>query len=213
MIVTIDGPAGSGKSTVARALADELGFSFLDTGAMYRAIALACLQQKINLQADAEVGQIAREAAITYQGKTVFLNLQDVTHSIRTPEVTNIASLVAMNPHVRSALVEKQREFGKVDNIVTEGRDQGTIVFPQAEFKFFLTASAEVRAQRRHLELLAKGVSIDYEEIYQDQLLRDERDLKRENSPLKPAADALLVDTSAFTQDEVITRLLAIIRT
>ena len=164
MIVTIDGPAGTGKSTVAKRLAERLGFEFLNTGAMYRAVAYACLQRELNLADEASVEAVARDLEILFSNNRLLLGGVDVTDVIRTQKVTQSASIVAANPAVRRQLVHLQQLVGRTSNLVTEGRDQGTVVFPDAECKFFLTASPEERARRRQRELEEKGESITLEE-------------------------------------------------
>lgn len=203
MIVTIDGPAGTGKSTVAKRLAERLGFEFLNTGAMYRAVAYACLKREVELSDEERVDAIARELDILFSQNRLFLDGVDVTDLIHTQSVTQSASIVAANPAVRRHLVHLQQLVGKTANLVTEGRDQGTVVFPNAECKFFLTASPEERARRRQRELEEKGETISLEDLLEQQQERDQRDKSRACSPLKPAEDALLIDTTEMTLDEV----------
>lgn len=203
MIVTIDGPAGTGKSTVARILADRLGFQFLNTGAMYRAVAYACLQKHLELSNEQAVGEVANSLEIRFEKNRLYLGGKDVTEAIRGQEVTQSASIVAANPIVRARLVELQREFGRGTNLVTEGRDQGTTVFPDAECKFFLTASPEERAKRRQRELEQKGDFISIPDLLEQQAVRDRRDESRSCSPLRAADDAQTVDTTDMTLDEV----------
>jgi cytidylate kinase len=203
MIVTIDGPAGTGKSTVARMLADRLGFEFLNTGAMYRAVAYACLQRHLDLNDEKAVGDIANSLDILFKKNRLYLGGHDVTEATRGQEVTDSASIVAANPTVRARLVELQRVVGRGTNLVTEGRDQGTTVFPNAECKFFLTASPEERARRRQRELEQTGTFVSLAELMEQLQLRDRRDESRACSPLRPAADAQTVDTTAMTLAEV----------
>ena len=207
MIVTIDGPAGTGKSSVARMLADRLGFEFLNTGAMYRAVAYACLQRQLDLASEQAVGDVAHSLEIFFSNNRLLLGKEDVTEAIRGQEVTQSASIVAANPVVRKRLVELQRIVGQGTNLVTEGRDQGTIVFPNAECKFFLTASPEERARRRQRELLEKGEDISLEELLEQQKLRDLRDETRACSPLKPAPNAVIIDTTQMTLVHVASHL------
>ncbi len=207
MIVTIDGPAGTGKSSVARMLADRLGFEFLNTGAMYRAVAYACLQRQLDLASEQAVGDVAHSLEIFFSNNRLLLGNEDVTEAIRGQEVTQSASIVAANPVVRKRLVELQRIVGQGTNLVTEGRDQGTIVFPNAECKFFLTASPEERARRRQRELLQKGEQISLEELLEQQKLRDLRDETRACSPLKPAPNAVVIDTTQMTLVHVASHL------
>lgn len=203
MIVTIDGPAGTGKSTVARILADRLGFEFLNTGAMYRAVAYACLQKHLDLANERAIGDVTECLEITFSRNRLILNGSDVTDAIRGQEVTQSASIVAENPAVRRRLVELQRSFGQGSHLVTEGRDQGTTVFPNAEYKFFLTASREERAKRRQRELEENGSFISLADLIEQQDLRDRRDEGRACSPLRPAADARVIDTTEMTLSDV----------
>lgn len=204
MIVTIDGPAGSGKSTAARELARRLGFRFLDTGAMYRAVAWACLDRRVPLDDAETVAEVARGLRIEFDNDRVLADGRDVTEAIRTPAVTEAASVVATNPQVREALAAKQRAIGRRGDIVTEGRDQGTVVFPDAEVKFFLTAGPEVRARRRQQELAAKGQSVPLAAVLEQIHQRDRRDETRASGPLRPADDAIRVDTSDLSPTEVL---------
>jgi CMP/dCMP kinase len=212
MIVTIDGPAGTGKSTVARTLADRLGFEFLNTGAMYRAVALVCLERSISLTDEAAVGAVPATIAMAFRDNRLWLDGRDVSDAIRMPAVTEAASLVASNPLVRAQLAEMQRRCGDGVNLVTEGRDQGTVVFPHAECKVFLTAGPEERARRRQQQLQAQGRDVPFAEILADQQLRDERDATRACAPLRPAEDAVVVDTSTQSIDEVLDRLESLVR-
>ena len=207
MIVTIDGPAGTGKSTVARMLADRLGFEFLNTGAMYRAVAYACLQHELDLTDEQAVAEIAHTLNIFFSNNRLLLGDSDVTEAIRGQDVTQSASIVAANPAVRRRLVELQRRVGQGTNLVTEGRDQGTTVFPDAECKFFLTASPEERARRRQRELEEKGNRVSLQELIEQQTLRDHRDETRACSPLKPAPNAVIIDTTEMTLHHVASHL------
>lgn len=208
MIITIDGPAGSGKSTVARKLAERLAVRFLDTGAMYRAIAFAVLQAHVHPDDEQAVADIAENCRIELPDDGILLNGINVSTAIRQPEVTTLASIVAANPAVRKRLVAMQQAIGAAGAIVTEGRDQGTIVFPNAPHKFFLTASLAARAARRQAELQKKSLPQSLEEVMDQIRLRDQRDEQRETAPMKPAADAVIVDTSALSIDEVVQLLL-----
>ncbi|HEY0980710.1 MULTISPECIES: (d)CMP kinase [unclassified Schlesneria] len=207
MIVTIDGPAGTGKSTVARTLADRLGFEFLNTGAMYRTVAYACLKKQLPLDDEQAVADETLRLKITFANNRVLLGDQDVTDAIRQQEVTQSASIVAAHPAVRSRLVDLQRKIAHGINLVTEGRDQGTIVFPNADCKFFLTASPEERARRRLRELEEKGEQVSLEELLEQQSLRDYRDETRACSPLQPAPNAIIIDTTDMTIAHVTGRL------
>ena len=211
MLVAIDGPAGAGKSTVARALASRLGFTYLDSGAMYRCVAVAALQRgggELPAQ-EAALGELARAITIELRGVgpgteqrasgSVLLDGRDVSEAIRTPEVSKAASAVAADPAVRAALVAKQRQLIDAGDWVAEGRDIGTVVAPGAELKIFLTANAHERARRRAAELGA-----DIETVLAEQTMRDERDKSREHSPLQAAPDAVTLDTSGLSVDEVV---------
>jgi len=207
MIVTIDGPAGTGKSTVARTLADRLGFEFLNTGAMYRAVAYACLQKQLPLNDEQAVADETLQLEISFSNNRLLLGQHDVTEAIRRQEVTQSASIVAAHPAVRRQLVELQRKIANGINLVTEGRDQGTIVFPQAECKFFLTATPEERARRRQRELEQKGERVALEELLEQQQLRDFRDETRACSPLQPAPNAIIIDTTMMSLPHVTSHL------
>lgn len=212
MIVTIDGPAGSGKSTAARGVAARLGFDFLDTGAMYRAVALRCLEAGVDLGDPTAAAEIARKTDIQALGTTVMSDGVDVTEAIRTPDVARAASVVAVNPEVRIALVALQRKAAKGRNIVTEGRDQGTVVFPDAECKFYVTADPAERARRRQQELESKGTTVSLEETLDEIRSRDARDKSRDVAPLKQADDAIRVDTTGRSADDVLTFLVTTVR-
>ncbi|HWB09639.1 MAG TPA: (d)CMP kinase [Pirellulales bacterium] len=212
MIVAIDGPAGAGKSSAARALARRLGFRFLDTGAMYRAVALAALRRQIDLGDEQALSQLARQISISLDGERVRLDGEDVTHEIRTLAVTSVTQYPANNPRVREYLVELQRQIAAGQDMVTEGRDQGTVVFPRADCKVFLTASPLERARRRHRDLLEHGEHITLEEVLADQNERDRRDASRDVGPLKPAEDAVELSTDGLSPDEVVDKLEALAR-
>lgn len=207
MIVTIDGPAGTGKSSVARALAERLGFEFLNTGAMYRAVALACLERQIPPADESLVADLTSALTIRFANNRIFLDGRDVSEDVTWDEVTQAASIVASNAEVRHCLVELQRASGVGTNLVTEGRDQGTIVFPDAECKFFLTASPEERASRRLRELSAQGRDLTMAELLAQQAERDRRDETRACAPLKPAPDAIQMDTSHLSLKDVVDEL------
>jgi len=209
MIVTIDGPAGSGKSTVARLLADRLEIRYLDTGAMYRAIALAVVQSEFDENNSDDVTRVAADAEIEFSGDDILLNGVCVTDEIRDANVTAVASVVAANPNVRERLVEMQQKIGGSGDLVTEGRDQGTVVFPDAPYKFFVTASLSSRAQRRHREMLARGTSLPLQTVMRQLRQRDERDENREYAPMKPAEDARVIDTSDMSIADVVEALRA----
>jgi cytidylate kinase len=206
MIVTIDGPAGSGKSTAARGLAARLGFEFLDTGAMYRAIALGLRRRGINFDSP-RVGEALAQLHVEMPPGHVLLNGEDVTTAIRTPEITAASSKVAVVAAVREHLAREQRLAAAGRKMVCEGRDQGTFVFPDAECKFFLTASPQARAQRRLRERLARGEAVTLESVLAEQTERDQRDSSRNLAPLMPADAAIVIDTSDMTLEEVLDRL------
>lgn len=213
MIVTIDGPAGSGKSTAARGLARRLQFDFLDTGAMYRAVAWQCLQRSIDLRDEPAVAACVHAMRLRLEPQHVFVDDRDVTTEIRLPEVSHGSSIVASNPAVRRELAARQRDFANGRNIVTEGRDQGTAVFPHAECKFYVTANAEERAARRHRELLERHEQAEpFDDILRQIRERDERDKTRVVDPLRAAADAIRVDTSGLTPEAVLDRLESLVR-
>jgi cytidylate kinase len=212
MIVTIDGPAGAGKSSTARMLAERLGFRFLDTGAMYRAVALAALERQLPLDNADAMAELARSLHIEQRDGAWFVDGQDVTHAIRSVEVTANTHYAANNPAVRQRLVELQREAAGNDDLITDGRDQGTVVFPQAECKIFLTASAAERARRRWQELRTKGMEISLEDVLADQLQRDARDENRDVGPLVPAMDAKIVCTDGMRPEEVVDHLEMLVR-
>jgi len=201
MIIAVDGPAGAGKSTVARAVAAALGFTYLDSGAMYRAVALGALERTQPPE------DVARDAAIELGNDGVRLDGRDVTAAIRAPEVSEAASRAAADPDVRAALVERQRRLLASGDWVAEGRDIGTVVAPEAAVKVFLTASAEERARRRAAELGA-----DERAVLADQTLRDERDRTRAHSPLRPAPGALELDTTGLSVDQVVERIAELVR-
>jgi len=217
LVVTIDGPAGSGKSTVARLLADKLGATFLDTGAMYRAVTLAAMRTSLDLGVEGNLLKVIDETDFTFSAAPnemkVLIDNEDVTEHIRDSEVTANARFAASAPNVRAALVEMQRRFAADHQmIVTEGRDQGTVAFPDAHLKFYLTADASQRAVRRHAELQEKGNSQSVEQIQEAIEKRDESDQSRSVGPMKPAKDAIIVDTTRLTIEEVVDKLLSCVR-
>lgn len=210
MIVTIDGPAGAGKSSAARALAKRLGFDFLDTGAMYRAVALAAQRRGVSLDDEAGLAQLLASVELAMPpGGMVILNGEDVSAAIRSPEVTAGSSPVAASRVVRLRLVQLQRELALGRNLVSEGRDQGTVVFPDALCKFFLTADAEERARRRQAEMAARGERAELDAVQGAQAARDLRDAQRELAPMRPADDAIVLDTTGLGFADVVDRLFA----
>ena len=215
--VAIDGPAGAGKSTIARAAASALGFIYVDTGALYRSIGLNALRNGIDL-ADTKaiedsLNGLVVELAFDAQGaQVVLLNGEDVSSLIRTPEVSMSASKVSAVPAVRAFLLDLQRNLAKTQSVIMDGRDIGTVVLPDAEVKIFLTASPEIRAKRRFDELVEKGQEVKYEDVLADVIERDYNDSHREIAPLKPAEDSKLADTSGLTLEESISLIINIIK-
>lgn len=213
VVVTIDGPAGAGKSSVAKQLARRLGYRLLDTGAIYRSVALTARQQGIAWTDGAGCAELARALEIRFDfvgdKNHVYLAAEDATAAIRSPEISQGASQVSAHPEVRAALLDLQRRLGAGGGVVVEGRDTGTIVFPAAEAKFFLTATAEERARRRVAELAASGSPVDYEVTLAEIRERDHRDASRDVAPMVPAPDAVIVDSSAQTLEQVVDSLAA----
>lgn len=212
MIITIDGPAGAGKSSVARRLAERLGFCFLDTGAMYRAVALAALRSQIPWHDQPRIADLAARLPLAFRGERVLLGSDDVTDEIRSPDVTRSTRHVADNPLARAELVRLQRRLAAGTNVVTEGRDQGTVAFPTADCKFFLTASDQQRALRRQQERLAKGDNVSLQQVLDEQNCRDSADESREVGRLVAAEDAVQVDTDRLALDQVVDLLEQMVR-
>lgn len=212
--IAIDGPAGAGKSTIAKKVAGELSCVYVDTGAMYRAMALYLLRRNVNRENPDEIGEACQGAEISIEYKNgeqiVLLNGENVNPFLRKEEVGNMASVSSANPKVREKLLDLQRKLAASMSVVMDGRDIGTTILPNAEVKIYLTASSFTRAKRRYLELQEKGLSCDLEEIRKDIEERDSRDMNREISPLKLAEDAVLVDSSEMTIEEVVKRILQI---
>ncbi len=207
MVIAIDGPAGAGKSTVARALAERLGFTYLDSGALYRCVALAALRTGADLDDGAALGSLAAGLEIELAGNRVTVDGEDVSEAIRRPEVSDAASRVSVHPQVREAMVERQRELIAAGSYVAEGRDIGTVVSPEAGLKVFLTAADDERARRRAAET---GEELD--EVLAAQAERDARDRAREHGALRPATDALELDTTGLDVDAVVARIAALAR-
>ncbi|HET8639624.1 MAG TPA: (d)CMP kinase [Solirubrobacterales bacterium] len=207
MVIAIDGPAGAGKSSVARAVAEALGFTYLDSGAMYRCVALAGVETGADLDSGGEMGRLAGSLRIELEGERVLLDGRDVSAAIRAPEVTEASSRVSVHPPVREAMVARQRQMIEGGRYVAEGRDIGTVVSPEAPLKVFLTASAEERARRR-----ADQTGEDAGEVLRAQMERDERDRSREHSALRAAADAVEVDTTGVAFELVVARVVELAR-
>jgi cytidylate kinase len=216
IIVAVDGPSGAGKSTIGKMLARTLKALYIDTGAMYRAVALAALEAGIDTAEQDAVAQVVRRSRIALQGEPatlrVMLDDRDVTDLIRTEEVTRASSVISAIPEVRRILVERQREMGREGSVVMDGRDIGTVVFPQADFKFFLTAKPEKRALRRFEEALERSSETSYRATLEDIIVRDERDSTRTDSPLTPAPDSILIDSTDLSIEQVLERMLEEIR-
>lgn len=215
--IALDGPAGAGKSSVAKRLAQRLGYIYIDTGAMYRAVTWLVLKEKIDLSDTETLGKLLEQIVIEFgeideQGRqTVRCNGLDCTEEIRSTEVSNFVSAVSAIGLVRKVMVQKQQEIARNHDVVMDGRDIGTVVLPEAEYKFFLTASLDERAKRRMLELKDKGQTVDFEVLKAEMAERDRKDSQRAIAPLTPAADAQQIDTSKMTFDEVIENLFGLI--
>ena len=212
-VMTIDGPSGAGKGTLCQLLAEKLGWHLLDSGAIYRVLALAALHHDVELDAEAALVPLAANLDVLSQvagGQVkVVLEGEDVSRTIRSQEVSDAASKVAVFPRVREALLRRQRAFRQLPGLIADGRDMGTVVFPEAEVKIFLDASAEERAQRRYKQLQDKGFDVNFERLLTEIRERDDRDRNRAVAPLKPAEDALVVDSTSMTIDDVLATVLA----
>lgn len=212
--LAIDGPAGAGKSTIAKKIAGQLGYIYVDTGAMYRAMALYFIRNQISPSESDKIEEACKNVHVSIEYKDgeqmVILNGENVNALIRSEEVGNMASTTSVNKSVRMKLVELQQELAKTQNVVMDGRDIGTYVLPEADVKVFLTASASERAKRRWLQLKSKGIEADVNEIEKDIIERDNRDMTREIAPLKQAEDAIYLDTSMMTIDEVVNTIVAL---
>jgi CMP/dCMP kinase len=216
LIIAIDGPAGSGKSTTAKLAAKALDYQYIDTGAMYRAVGLQAIKTGIELQDEEKLSKIAKNVKINFEKiddeQHVFLNEQDITEEIRTPEISDAASRISTFATVRESMVELQRKMGKNGGIVMEGRDIGTVVFPDADIKIFLVASLHERAKRRYAELMQKGMEVDLYNLEKEILARDVRDSSRSNSPLSKAKGSVELDTTDLSIDEQVNRIVEIVK-
>lgn len=216
-VITIDGPSGTGKGTISLQLAKRLGWHFLDSGALYRLVAFGAQQQGLGLDDSGALADYARHLPVQFISQeglselTIYLNNQDVSQDIRSESAGNAASKVAAMGPVRDALLARQRDFRQPPGLVADGRDMGTTVFPDADLKIYLTASPKIRAQRRYKQLKEKGIDVSLSALVKDITERDERDANRSVSPLKPAADAVLVDTSSLTIDEVMALVMSLV--
>ena len=215
LIVAIDGPSGAGKSTLSKSLARQLGYLNLDTGAMYRCVALQAQRRHVDPQDHAALAELCSELEIEFDrddlGERILLNGEDVSALIRTPEISLLTAKVAACPEVRTALVELQRKLAEGGGVVLEGRDIGTVVFPHAEVKFFLSATAEERGRRRYRELMERGEPVDLQQTIAEVIARDEEDTRRTHAPLRQAEDAVVIDSTALSIDEVLGEMLGTI--
>ena len=213
-VITIDGPGGAGKGTVSMRVAEALGWHILDSGSLYRLTALRALND--NVKDESRIAEIALQLDVMYRPQAqqlqILLDAEDVTDAIRTEKVGSMASVVAAMPGVRDALLERQRAFARAPGLVADGRDMGTVVFPSAALKIFLTASPEERANRRHKQLKDKGIDANLPDLIAELMLRDERDTHRSTAPLKAATDAILIDTTSMDIDTVVNRVLQLAR-
>lgn len=214
--IAIDGPAGAGKSTIAKALAEKIGYIYVDTGALYRAIGVKFLKAGYDTDLNCDIDSVLAQTNIAIKFisglQHVILDGTDVTNDIRTPEASMMASAVSAKPAVRTFLLEMQRKLARENNVIMDGRDIGTVVLPNADIKIFLTANAEIRAKRRYKELLEKGKNVEYEDVLSDMIKRDYNDSHREIAPLKPAEDSILADTSDKNLEQSIELLYSIVQ-
>jgi len=207
-VITVDGPGGSGKGTIAMRVAEKLGWHFLDSGALYRLVAVAALDRGVQADEEEELGRVAKSLDVTFgisaEGMVILLDGNYITGRLRSEQVSVMASEIAAFPVVRAALVKRQRAFRKPPGLVADGRDMGTVIFPDAILKIFLTASAEARAERRYKQLKEKGESVNLSRLFQDIKTRDERDSSRAIAPLRPAPDAHVIDSTGLDISEVL---------
>ena len=215
LTITIDGPSGAGKSTAAKGLAKRLGYIYVDTGAMYRAVALEAKEEGRDFEDEGALYQWTSSLRITFfnqrGGILILCNERDVTQAIRSPEISLLASEISKRRGVREALVQMQREMGKDGGVVFEGRDMGTIVFPHADVKFYLDARPEERARRRYEELVGKGMNVDFKKTLEEVIQRDQNDMNRSLSPLRKAEDAILIDSTRRSAEEVVEEMVRLV--
>ena len=217
-IITVDGPSGTGKGTVCSFLASELGWHLLDSGALYRVLAHAALKNGVDLADAPALAELAGNLQVEFiqenagSGRKIYLEGEDISHTVRTEECGNTASKIAAYPQVRKALVEKQRAFKRLPGLIADGRDMGTVIFPEAELKLFLTAGPEERARRRYNQLIEQGIGVNLARLSAEIRERDARDQGRTTSPLIPAPEAIVIDTTDFTVEEVNEKVLALVR-
>ena len=209
LVIAVDGPAGAGKSTIAKLIAEKLNINYIDTGAMYRAITYKCLQNNIDINNEKEVISIAKDCEIDFKDNNIYLNGEILKDEIRTMEVSNNVSNVAKIKEVRYLMVDVQRNIGKINSVILDGRDIGSYVFPNADYKFFLVATPEERGKRRYKELVNKGYDVNLEELINDIIKRDEIDSNREFAPLVKADDAIEIDTTGKSINEVVQSVLS----
>ena len=216
LTIAIDGPSGAGKSTVARSLAKRLGYVYIDTGAMYRTVALRVKERGISPEDEFGINQLASSLHITLitegEKTLVFCNGEDITGAIRIPEISRLASTISKQKGVREVLVQMQREMGKGGGAILEGRDIGTVVFPEADVKFYLDAEGEERARRRYDEMVEKGVNVDFKETQEELIQRDHHDMHRTYSPLRKAVDAVFIDSTHRSVEEVVEEMVLVVR-
>lgn len=211
-IITVDGPSGVGKGTLSQRLVEKLGFHFLDSGAIYRALAFGVLKQQLDRADTSAIASLAQTLPVRFEQGRVYYENEDISDLIRTEQVAAVASQVAAMPEVRAALLQRQRDFAQSPGLVADGRDMGTVVFPDAQVKLFLDASAQVRAQRRYNQLKEKGIDANISEIEREIRDRDDRDRNRSVAPLKPAEDAVCIDTSMLDIEQVVQQACKILR-
>ncbi|GAA0863117.1 (d)CMP kinase [Paraclostridium tenue] len=212
LVIAVDGPAGAGKSTIAKIVADKLNINYIDTGAMYRAITYKVLQNNIDVNNEDQIIEIAKNSDIDFKDNNIYLDGKILKEEIRTPEVSNNVSNIAQIKEVRYLMVDVQREIGNKSSVILDGRDIGSYVFPKADYKFFLVASPEERGERRYKELIKKGYDTTLEEVIKDVIRRDEIDSNREFAPLVKASDAIEIDTTGKSIDEVVESVISKIR-